>query len=160
LAKVALVHLEPTDQVDNIGEAVRATASDVEGEIRDMRADEAMTRGAVKLIASGRNDAYEVAMAALHEGTRDWWADVLARDRDELDEGEEPATADSGPAARNDRGLICLAKSGRGRGSIRRISWRVLKARAFAGRHSPERLVLRSAPEAIGLHSCQHCFLT
>ena len=43
------------------------------------------------MIASGRNDAYEVAMAALREETRDWWADVL----DELDEGEEPATADA-----------------------------------------------------------------
>ena len=83
-------------QVDNIGEAVRATASDAEEEIRDMRADETMTRRALKLIASGRNDAYEVAMAALREDTRDWWADVLARDPDELDEGEEPATADAG----------------------------------------------------------------
>ena len=69
---MALVHLEATDQVDNIGEAVRATASDVEEEIRDLRADEAMTRRALKLIASGRNDAYEVAMAALREDTRDW----------------------------------------------------------------------------------------
>src|SRR5277367_587746 len=85
-----------SDQVDNIGEAVRATASDVEEEIRDMRADEAMTRRALKLIASGRNDAYEVAMAALREDTQDWWADVPARDPDELDEGEEPATADAG----------------------------------------------------------------
>ena len=54
-----------------------------------------MTRGAVKLIASGRNDAYEVAVAALREDTRDWWTDVLARDRDELDEAEEPATANA-----------------------------------------------------------------
>jgi hypothetical protein len=94
-AKVALVHLEATDQVDNIGEAVRATASDVEEEIRDMRADEAMTRRALKLIASGRNDAYEVAVAALREDTRDWWADMLARGPDDLDEGEEPATGDA-----------------------------------------------------------------
>jgi hypothetical protein len=26
---------------------------------------------------------------------RHWWADVLARDRDDVDEGEEPATADA-----------------------------------------------------------------
>jgi hypothetical protein len=31
----------------------------------------------------------------LREDTRDWWTDVLARDRDELDEGEEPATANT-----------------------------------------------------------------
>lgn len=35
-----------------------------------------------------------MALAALREDTRDWWADLLARDSDELDEGEEPATPD------------------------------------------------------------------
>jgi len=33
-------------------------------------------------------------MAALREETREWWADILARDPDELEEDEEPATAD------------------------------------------------------------------
>jgi hypothetical protein len=34
-------------------------------------------------------------MAALCEDTRDWWADVLAREPDDLDEGEEPVSADA-----------------------------------------------------------------
>ena len=42
-----------------------------------------------------RNDRYEAALEALREDTRDWWADVLAREPDDLDEGEEPATADA-----------------------------------------------------------------
>ena len=47
------------------------------------------------LLGSKRNDAYEAALAALREDTQQWWADVLARDPDELEEDEEPATADA-----------------------------------------------------------------
>jgi hypothetical protein len=32
---------------------------------------------------ASRNDAYEAALAALREDTRQWWEDVLAHDRDE-----------------------------------------------------------------------------
>jgi hypothetical protein len=34
-------------------------------------------------------------LATLREDTRGWWADVLAREPDELDDGEAPATADA-----------------------------------------------------------------
>jgi hypothetical protein len=44
--------------------------------------------------AANANDAYEAALAALRDDTRAWWADVLARDPDELEDTEEPATAD------------------------------------------------------------------
>ena len=44
---------------------------------------------------SRRNDPYEAAVAALRDDTRQWWADVLARNPDEPDEGDEPATADA-----------------------------------------------------------------
>ena len=60
-----------------------------------MEDDEAMTRRALDLLGSRRNDAYEAALAALREDTRAWWADMLARDPDELEEDEEPATADA-----------------------------------------------------------------
>ncbi len=53
-----------------------------------------MTRHALELLGSKRNDAYEAALAALREDTQAWWADTLASDPDELGEGEEPATAD------------------------------------------------------------------
>ena len=59
-----------------------------------MAADEAMTRRALELLGSRRNDAYEAALAALRDDTQTWWADTLACDPDELGEGEEPATAD------------------------------------------------------------------
>ena len=55
-----------------------------------------MTRGALDLLGSKRNDACEAALAALREDTQQWWAgSVLLRDPDkELEEGEESATAD------------------------------------------------------------------
>jgi len=59
-----------------------------------MQDDEAMTRRALRLLGSGRNDAYEAGLAALREDTRDWWQEMLGCDADEMDEGEEPVTAD------------------------------------------------------------------
>ncbi len=94
--KVALVHLDATDQSERVVDAIRATASDTDDDIREMDEDEAMTRRALDLLGSRRNDRYEAALAALREDTRDWWTDRLARDPDELDEGEEPATPDEG----------------------------------------------------------------
>lgn len=92
--KVALVHLDATDQSERVVDAIRSTVRDTEDDIRDLQEDEAMTREALDLLNSRRNDAYESALAAVREDTRDWWVDTLARDPAELDEGEEPATAD------------------------------------------------------------------
>jgi hypothetical protein len=93
--KVALVHLDDAGQSESVVDAIRATATDTEEETADMAADEAMTRRALDLLGTMHNDAYEAALAALREDTREWWADVLARDPDELEEDEAPATADA-----------------------------------------------------------------
>ena len=53
-----------------------------------------MTRRALELLGSQRKDRYETALAALRSDTRDWWADHLVREPDELDQDEEPATPD------------------------------------------------------------------
>jgi hypothetical protein len=92
--KVALVHLDTTGQSDRVVDAIRATAADTDEDIAEMAADEAMTRRALDLLESKRDDAYEAALAPLREDTQAWWADTLACDPDELGEGEEPATAD------------------------------------------------------------------
>jgi hypothetical protein len=92
--KVALVHLDTTGQSERVVDAIRASAADTEEDMADMSADEAMTRRAVKLLGSKRNDAYQAALAALREDTQAWWADTLARDPHEMGEGEEAATAD------------------------------------------------------------------
>src|SRR6516164_9255973 len=57
--KVALVHLDATDQSERVVDAIRATASDTEKDACDMQDDEAMTRHALDLLNSRRNDAYE-----------------------------------------------------------------------------------------------------
>jgi len=94
-AKMAVVHIDATDGSEDVAEAISATAADTEDAVRDMQEDEAMTRHALDLLNSRRNDPYEAAVAALRDDTRQWWADVLARNPDELDEGDEPATADA-----------------------------------------------------------------
>jgi len=73
-------------------DAIRATDADTDDAIEDIQDDEAMTRRALDLLGSRRNDAYEVALEALRDDTRQWWADVLAGD---LEAGEEVATADN-----------------------------------------------------------------
>ncbi len=93
--KMALVHLDTTGQSERVVDAIRATTADTEEDIADAKSDEAMTRRALSLLGSKRNDAYEAALAALREDTQQWWADVLARDPDELEEDEVPATADA-----------------------------------------------------------------
>jgi hypothetical protein len=92
--KVALVHLDTTSQSERVVDAIRASAEDTRDDLTDMEADETMTRHALELLRSNRNDAYEAALAALREDTQAWWADMLDRDPDEMEEGEEPATAD------------------------------------------------------------------
>ena len=82
---MALVHLDTTGQSERVVDAIRATAADTEEDIADMTADEIMTRRALDLLGSERNDAYEAALAALREDTQAWWADVLAGDPDEIE---------------------------------------------------------------------------
>jgi hypothetical protein len=93
-ANVALVHLDTNDRSEGVGDAIRATATDTEEDIAELTAAEDMSRVALELLASRRNDDYVAALAALHGKLRQWWEDVLARDPEELEENEEPYTAD------------------------------------------------------------------
>ena len=92
--KAALVHLDVTAQSERVVDAIRATAEDTAQDIAELAADEAMTRRALELLGTRRNDAYEAALAALREDTQAWWAQALVSDPDELDEGKTRATAD------------------------------------------------------------------
>ena len=93
--KVALAHLDASGQSERVIDAVRATPDDTENEMADMAADKAMTRRSLELLGTRRNDTYEAAIAELREDTKNWWADLLARDLDDLSEDEEPYTADA-----------------------------------------------------------------
>jgi hypothetical protein len=91
----ALVLVDCSGRSEWVGNAIRATQSDTQQDIVDAEQDEAITRRALDLLNSNRNDAYEAALAALREDTQEWLADALASDPDELEEDEEPATADA-----------------------------------------------------------------
>jgi hypothetical protein len=88
------VHLDVQEESERVIDAIRATAATTEADIADIEEDEAMTRRALELLGSKRNDAYEAALAAVREDTRKWWADMLAREHGELEEDEEHATPD------------------------------------------------------------------
>jgi hypothetical protein len=92
--KAALVHLDATDESERVVDAIRATPEDTAEDLADMEADEAMTQSALEILDAKRRDAYDAALAALREDTKEWWADELACSPDELEEDEAPATAD------------------------------------------------------------------
>ena len=93
-AKAALAHITSADKGADVSEAVRITPADTEEELRDLDDDEAMTRYALEILESQRNEAYEAALAELREDTQGWWEDTLKLKPNELEEDEEPASAD------------------------------------------------------------------
>jgi len=135
--KVALVHLDATDQPERVVDAIRATASDTDDDIREMDEDEAMTRRALDLLGSRRNDRYGAALAALREDTRDWWADTLARDPEDLDEGEEPATPDEAGLRRFLEGTVMPWFDGRRKELANRP---LIREQAFGEALDPDKL--------------------
>lgn len=92
--KAALVHLDASGDSGPIIDAIGATVADTREEVHEMQEAEAMTRRALGFLGTKRNGAYAAAVAALRDDTRGWWEDTLARDPDELEEDEGPATAD------------------------------------------------------------------
>jgi hypothetical protein len=93
--KAALVHLDATDQSERVVDAIRATTNKTAVDIREMEEDEAMTHRALELLSSPGKNVYEKALASLQDDTRVSWEDVLSCDPDDLEEDEEPATADA-----------------------------------------------------------------
>jgi hypothetical protein len=87
-ATFALAHLVGGGDADDVKDAVRGTPADTEEAVRDLEADEKMTRKSLELLGSRRNDRYEAAVAALRQDTRDWWINILTYEADDLDEGE------------------------------------------------------------------------
>ena len=95
VGKVALVHLYAGVNAGSLGDAIRATAKDTDDAISGIKKNEALTRRALDVLGSRQKDAYEAALAVLCHDTRDWWADTLDCDPDDLEEDEQPATADA-----------------------------------------------------------------
>ncbi len=79
-ARAALTHITDSARSEEAGDAVRTSVSDDADDLADLDADEAMTRKAIGILGTLRNDAYEAALAELRDDTRGWWADMIARD--------------------------------------------------------------------------------
>jgi hypothetical protein len=73
VVKIALVRLDITKESERVIDAIQATLQDTEADIADVQEDETMTRRALELLRSKRNDAYEAAIEALREDTQRWW---------------------------------------------------------------------------------------
>jgi hypothetical protein len=54
-----------------------------------------MTQEALRILAKRSSSAYARGLAALRDDTQQWWADQLARDPAEYDEGQRPYAADA-----------------------------------------------------------------
>jgi hypothetical protein len=93
--KAALVHLDATQQFERVVDAIRATPAETAEDLAGLEKDEAMTRRALDLLGTGAADAYNAALAALRGTTRHWWEEALVHDPDELEEDQEPYTADA-----------------------------------------------------------------
>ncbi|MBM3758419.1 MAG: hypothetical protein FJW38_31155 [Acidobacteria bacterium] len=96
-----------------------------------------MTRRALDLLGSRRNDRYEAALAALRGDTRDWWADTLARDPEDLGEGEEPATPDEDGLPRFLEGTVMPWFDGRRKELANRP---LIREQAFGEALDPDKL--------------------
>lgn len=77
LVKAVLVTVEDPGEPS----ASRALQSNERGDtqaLAELEADEAMTRRALGILERGGKGAYDRALAAVHETTREWWAETLA----------------------------------------------------------------------------------
>ena len=95
MVKAALVHLDTSQQVEWVVDAVQATPEGTANDLADLEEDQAMTERALKTIRAGKPEAYGKALAALREDTRDWWQEKLTWEPGDYEEGEEPYSADA-----------------------------------------------------------------
>jgi hypothetical protein len=94
-AKAALVHIADHDEIEAVGEAIRATEARTEQDLADLDADQTMTEDAMRLLRMPSPTVYVRALAALREDTRAWWEDQLSREPDDCDATPFRADLDS-----------------------------------------------------------------
>jgi hypothetical protein len=79
----------------DVAAAIKAGAVNTQRELADLDDDRQMTLTAIEILASERNRAYEDALEALEDGTRDAWAEQLTWKPDDYDTHVKPYTADA-----------------------------------------------------------------
>ena len=94
--KVALVHLDATDQSERVVDAIRTTAADTEEDIARHGGGRGHDRAELSICsARTRNDTYDAALAALREDTQAMVGDMLPRDPARTGGGRGARTADA-----------------------------------------------------------------
>jgi len=94
-AEAALAHVQAKVESRYTADAVQSSTEQTQAEILDMQEDEAMTRRALDHLGSRRNDAYEAALSELRQDTQDWWKETIEPDQEELEAGQQPASANA-----------------------------------------------------------------
>ena len=107
----ALAHLDGGEPTEDAAAAIRATAEGTEAELRDLAEDEAMTERALAVLRKGKADAYDKALAALHEDTLAAWSETLAEideeDLEDADYDDEDGEADDREPYKPDPQSLC-----------------------------------------------------
>ena len=62
----------------SIPRAIAATAAETARDLRETKRDQGMTQRALNILDAGGPEAYERALAALHNDTREYWQDCLS----------------------------------------------------------------------------------
>ena len=90
-ATAALAHIGPKGEA-SVAAAVQTTAAQVRDELAGIEQDEAMTRRALRILRRAGPKAYDNAVAALREDSREWWQETLedGPDEDDEEEGRKP----------------------------------------------------------------------
>ncbi len=96
--KTALVHLGVGQQTERVVDAIRATADTTTQELADLDEDQDMTARALDLLQAGKTGAYNKALGALREDTRERWERILQPKPSNFGgfgEPDEPYSADA-----------------------------------------------------------------
>jgi hypothetical protein len=79
----------------DVAAAIKAGAVNTQRELADLETDRQLTLTAIEILASERNRAYEDALDALEEGTREAWAEQLTWTPEDYGANVKPYTADA-----------------------------------------------------------------
>jgi len=79
----------------DVAAAIKVGAVNTQRELADLETDRQLTLTAIEILASERNRAYEDALDALEEGTREAWAEQLTCTPEDYGANVKPYTADA-----------------------------------------------------------------
>ncbi len=134
----ALAHLDVKNPAQRqAAAAVHASPDNTRRDLQDLDEDQAMTEKTLRLLRAGKPGAYENALAALREDTRDGWEDQLTWEPDDYDESQEPYTADATSLLHYLETEICPWYATRHHELENRP---IIRAQAFAEAFDPDRL--------------------